>query len=307
MTKQKQIQEGFVQTNDARLYYKIIGEGEPVVILHGGPGGDHNLMLPMQELASDYKVVFYDQRATGDSSSPLDDNSITVNNFVEDLEELRKELNLGKIHLIGHSWGGGLGMFYAIKYSDNLRSLIICGGGGASNEFFGTYFENLQKNTLPEDQAAIKELEKSEAFKNKETKAYQEYMRLFFKPYFQDKSLVDEVNFTFGKNTVKNQMIVAGLIMKDLGDFNIHDELSSITCPTLIIQGKQDLFPCNGAYKTHKHIRQSKLVILENAGHMLFIDSKDEFFSVVRAFLKDENSVETFIPPDIEEELKTND
>ena len=107
----KSIKEGFANVNDVQLYYKIIGEGEPIVVLHGGPGFDHNHMLPFVELANDYKVIFYDQRATGNSTGNVDVNSITVDNFVEDLEGLRKKLNLGRVTLVGHSWGAMLAMF----------------------------------------------------------------------------------------------------------------------------------------------------------------------------------------------------
>lgn len=68
MKKSIPIKEGFIKIKDVELYYMILGKGEPVVILHGGPGFDHDHMLPMSEFAKDYKVIFYDQRATGNSS-----------------------------------------------------------------------------------------------------------------------------------------------------------------------------------------------------------------------------------------------
>ena len=82
-------------------------------------------------------------------------NSITCDNFVEDIELLRKQLKLGRIHLLGHSWGAGLAMFYGIKYPDNLNKLILFGCGGASNDYFGEHFENIQKRTSPEDKLAL--------------------------------------------------------------------------------------------------------------------------------------------------------
>lgn len=133
MSESVTIEEGTVRSNGVQLYYKIVGEGEPVVILHGGPGFDHNHMLPFGELAHDHKVVFYDQRATGNSTGALDSGSITVDNFVEDLEGLRKKLNPGKMNLLGHSWGAGLAMFYGIKYpaeSEDLSFALSIGQFG---------------------------------------------------------------------------------------------------------------------------------------------------------------------------------
>ncbi|MHC4243437.1 MAG: hypothetical protein ACYSU4_13605, partial [Planctomycetota bacterium] len=88
MQKTKHIEEGLIRVNKAQLYYKAMGHGEPIIVIHGGPGFDHIHMLPFGELASDYKVIFYDQRATGNSTGSVDSNSITVDNFVEDLEGL---------------------------------------------------------------------------------------------------------------------------------------------------------------------------------------------------------------------------
>lgn len=284
-----------------------MGQGEPIIVLHGGPGFDHIHMLPLSELANDYNVIFYDQRTTGNSTGTVDSNSITINNFVQDLEGLRKKLNLGRITVIGHSWGAGLAMFYGIKYPDNLSKLILLGSGGASTEYFGEYFENIQKNTSPEDSLTLKQIEQSEAFKNKEPEAFEQYYRIGVKPFFYDTSLPDRLDFTYSKNTVKNQMAVADLLMKDLGDFDIHDELSTIKCPTLIIHGDSDPFPYEGPYKIHKHIPQSKLVFLKNTGHFILHESHDQLFPIIRDFLKDDKSVTTSIPPKIKEKLKTDD
>ena len=83
MSRTEYTEEGTVSVNSVELYYKIMGEGEPVVVLHGGPGFDHIHMLPLGELARDYKIIFYDQRATGNSTGKVDANSITVDNKAE--------------------------------------------------------------------------------------------------------------------------------------------------------------------------------------------------------------------------------
>jgi proline iminopeptidase len=307
MQRQEYVEEGTISVNSANLYYKIMGEGEPIVVLHGGPGFDHVHMFPISELANDYKVIFYDQRATGNSTGSVDANSITVDNFVEDLEGLRKELNLEKMVVLGHSWGAGLAMFYSIKYPDNLNKLILLGCGGASTEYFGQYFENLQRNTSSEDRLALKQIEQSEAFKNKEIEAFEQYHRIGAKALFHDKSLADRLNLTFSKNTPRNQAGVAKFLIEDLGDFDIYGELSVIKCPTLIVHGDSDPFPAEAPYKLHKHIPQSKLVFLRNTGHFILHESPDQLFPIIRDFLKDDKSVTTSIPVEIEEKLKTND
>jgi proline iminopeptidase len=304
MDSSENIKEDFVNVNNIDLYYKIIGKGEPVVVLHGGPGFDHHSVIQFNELADEFQVIFYDQRASGNSSGSIDPSSITINNFVEDLEGLRRQLKLGEINLIGFSWGATLAMYYGIKYPDNLRSLIITGTGGANKEYFNEYFLNLRSRSTENDRKALGQIEKLETFKEQEPEVVQKYWRLILKPFFKDTSLVNEVDLTFGKNTLRNQAGIGKLLMDDLGDFDIYDKLPVIKCPSLIIHGTYDPFPAEGAYKVHKQIQSSKLVILEDTGHFIFIDAHDRFFQLVRDFLKDHKSTETSIPGSYMERFK---
>ncbi len=296
--------EGFIDVNAARLYYKTMGQGDPVVIVHGGPGFDHLHLLSMSKLAKDFKVVFYDQRATGYSGGEVDANSITLDNFVEDLEGLRQQLNLGKMNVIGHSWGGGLAMFYGLKYAHNLKSLILM-ASAASTEYFGRYVMNIQHNTLPEDNLAMNQLARSEAFKGKDPDAFQKYFRIVLKPYFYDPSAADCPDLTFTENTIKNQAEVGDLLRISLGNYDIHGGLAAIKCPTLIIHAEADPLPVEASYKVHKHIRGSKFVILEKAGHFMFIEAPEKLCAVVRDFIRDDKSVTTTIPAETEERLKS--
>lgn len=298
--KQSNIEEGYVSVNGVQLYYKTVGQGEPVVISHGGPGFDHNYILPMSELADDYKVIFYDQRATGNSTGAVNADSMTLDNFVRDLEGLRRKLNLGKVNLIGHSWGGGLAVYYAIKYPQNLRSLIVLSAGGPDAKYFEQYYQNLQRRMLPEDAVAMREIKQSNAFKNRQAEAVKEYYRIATKPFFYDPSLVDHLDFFVNENTANNQSKAAAFIMRDISNLCFYSKLSAIKCPALIVCGDADPGPRWGPYKLHKLVSQSKLVFLKNTGHFAFIESPEETFSVIRGFLRDGKAMATSIPAEIE-------
>ena len=283
--EQKKIKEGFTNANNVKLFYKMIGEGEPVVVLHGGPGFDHEHVLDFMVLGDEYNVIFYDQRATGNSTGEVNANSITVDNFVEDLEGLRKALKLKKMHVIGHSWGGGLGMFYGIKYPGNLKSLVLLGAAGSS-EFFGPYLEEMESRTSPEDKTSLEEIAKSEAFAKGDIEAFERYYKIAVKPIFYDKSLIDTLDWKFSQKTAKNQRAVAELLMKDLGEYDILDELSVIECPVLVVHGDYDCIPFEALYKVHKHLPQSQFLVLKDAGHFMFVESRDKLFSTIRNFLR---------------------
>src|SRR5438552_15568852 len=119
-------QEGFVDAHGMMIYYKILGRGEPLMIVHGGPGASHDYFLPyLLPLTRHNKVVFIDERGSGRSQKLEERSGYTVENMVEDVEMVRTSLNLGKINLLGHSYGGALAQAYALKYQRYLSHLIL--------------------------------------------------------------------------------------------------------------------------------------------------------------------------------------
>ena len=106
--------------------FSMRGQGYPIIVLHGRTGLDHGYFLPqLSKLGEDHRLFFFDQRASGKSSAAIDTNSMTIDNFVEDLEGLRRGFHPGKMNLLGHSWSGLVAMFCAVKYPDSLNSLIL--------------------------------------------------------------------------------------------------------------------------------------------------------------------------------------
>src|SRR5215468_5206547 len=158
------MQEGFVDANGVLIYYKIIGRGTPLMIVHGGPGASHDYFLPyLLPLARTNKVVFIDERGSGRSEKLEDASKYTVENMADDVEAVRQALNLGKINLLGHSYGGVLAQAYALKYQKNLSHLIL---GGT---FYSTAEMNKvlasEKQALPPDALQkLNELEKAGLF-----------------------------------------------------------------------------------------------------------------------------------------------
>src|SRR6476646_6165373 len=120
------IQEGYVDANGVLIYYKTIGQGTPLMIVHGGPGASHDYLLPyLLPLARGHRLIFIDERGSGRSEKLEDASQYTVENMVEDVESVRQALHLGKISLMGHSYGGVLAQAYAFKYQQNLTHLVL--------------------------------------------------------------------------------------------------------------------------------------------------------------------------------------
>jgi proline-specific peptidase len=102
-------QEGFIEVTGGRVWYRSVGEGGiPLLCLHGGPGFTHYYLEPLELLADQRQVIFYDQLGCGNSDRPEDVTLWTVERFVDELVTVRQTLGLNRLHLFGSSWGGML-------------------------------------------------------------------------------------------------------------------------------------------------------------------------------------------------------
>ena len=120
-------QQGFVDAHGVMIYYMTVGRGAPLMIVHGGPGADHTYFLPyLLPLARHNQLVFIDERGSGQSQKLQNAGLYTVDNMVEDVEAVREALGLGRMSLLGHSYGGVLAQAYALIYQRYLTHLILC-------------------------------------------------------------------------------------------------------------------------------------------------------------------------------------
>lgn len=287
-TAQQIVEHGFKDVNGTRLYYETIGEGIPIVVVHGGPGMDHSYMLPqMAKLGRGYKLIFYDQRAMGKSSLDVDTTSMTVDTFVEDLEGIRKAFNLTKMNLLGHSWGGLIAMFYATKYPDHLQSLILSNTTAASSELRSMGFRMMAQRASKEDSVAQAAIAASDGFKKRDPGTMSRFLRLLFRGSFHDKRYADSLSLNFD-STYSSRSVLVRFLSRDpnLRSYDLHPLLDTVRCPTLIIAGADDRMAPGTNEQIHDRIRGSELVMLEDCGHFPFIEAPRKYFGLIRRFLK---------------------
>ncbi len=283
-------EEGLKHVNGVDLYYKIIGDGEPIIFVHGGPGGsEHTYLLPqMQILADDYQLIFYDQRICGRSIAPTDSNSVTLDNFIEDLEGLRQSLHLKKMNLLGHSWGGTLAMLYAVRHPDRVASLVLVNSGGAEAGFFKAISPNVEARRLYADSLKVEEIFASDAFQNYDSLTTSRFWPLYLKPYFYDQDDAFKLNIDLTMTTRKNLGLISQRPMgAEIMSFDIRDQLKNVMAPTLLIHGDSDPLPLKYAQEINTLIPNSRLVVLENCGHYSYIEQPEIVKKIVKKFLKD--------------------
>src|SRR6185312_4472810 len=131
MSEKIPVQEGYIPFKGRQVWYRIVGEEEtpgklPLLTLHGGPGATHDYLESLDAFAeTGRRVIYYDQLGCGRSSTPSNPTQWTVALFKEEIDVVRAALNLDQIHLLGQSWGGMLGMEYAIGHPKGVESLIV--------------------------------------------------------------------------------------------------------------------------------------------------------------------------------------
>ncbi len=282
-----EIEEGRLQINGIEIYYKSIGEGYPTFILHGGPGLAHDHVLQLTNLSDRYKLIFYDQRAAGRSTGYADTASHTIENLIDDLEQLRLNLAPGKINIIGASWGAMLAMQYAMEYTDNINALVLLGSmGGSSSGWVEEFSANIKKNQTTADSLTMAQIESSDEYKNRVPEVMVRYTKTFFRSYFYNQNLADSIEIWIPDSA---QMKIKGRyanLSRYFNDYNIHDDLKRIKCPTLIVHGDADVIPVYVAERLNKSIEKSKLIILPNVGHFLWIEAPDEIYRVIDEFFQ---------------------
>ena len=115
----------YVTVNGAKLYVVLVGKGDPLIIIPGGPGAAHPGYRVFGSLAKDNQIIYFDAFGRGKSDTAKDVKEYTLSRDIEDIEGLRKALHLGKLNVLGHSYGGVVAQGYALKYPEHVNHLIL--------------------------------------------------------------------------------------------------------------------------------------------------------------------------------------
>jgi proline-specific peptidase len=293
------IQEGFVDTSGTMIYYMIVGRGEPLMIVHGGPGASHDYFLPyLLPLARHNRLIFIDERGSGKSEKLEDPGGYTVEAMVEDVEAVRQSLGLSKMSLLGHSYGGVLAQAYALKYQQHLTHLILASTFPSTTQM-NQVLVQMKAAMSPELRQRINGLEEKGLFghgpdyrKNRYT---DEYMIAawgdgYFPYLYQNRP---DPNDDPVQNGIMSWDLYREMWGSD-GEFVIDGNLKSveyldrlplIRVSTLIIAGDHDECDPSLSREMHEKIAGSQIVILPKSGHMTFVDQPNLFVHSVDAFL----------------------
>ncbi len=295
MSTRRTKQEGYVPFHGHRTWYQIVGEKEepgklPLLVLHGGPGATHDYLEPIEAMAdTGRRVIFYDQLGAGNSDHPHNPPMWTVELFVEEVGAVRSALGLDRVHILGQSWGGMLGMEYALTQPKGLVSLIVADSPASMRLWVSE--ANKLRAELPHD--VQQALLKHEAAGTTDSPEYQDAMMVFYRrhvcradpwPDFVNRAFEKMAEYPEVYNTMNgpSEFYVIGT----LKDWDITHRLGEIRVPTLVIGGRYDEATPIITEAVQRGIPNSERVIFENSSHMPHVEESERYMQVLGSFLE---------------------
>ena len=273
----------FVKTPSGSIYIDVHGasDGIPLIVMNGGPGSDHSYLKfsgAWEDLGTDRPIIFYDQRGTGQSSPMKEGDSCTLVDQLSDLEAVRNHLNFKQVDLLGHSWGGFLGMAYTARHPSRVRRLVLVDSAAPRLQDTVFLFEYAYPKTV--------ERRKAEEFgiEMGDDEAIQRNIREYFSMIFLSTEMRDAFAAKADPKAYSHK--VNETLWNDAQKFDLTPELSKFKQQTLVITGRFDMNVATSvAYGIHKAIPSSEFVVFERSGHMPFFEEQEAFVLVVNEFL----------------------
>lgn len=275
-----------------KVWTKKVGAGKvKVLTLHGGPGFGHEYFECFEDFLPQHGIEFYyyDQLGSSYSDQPDDASLWTIDRFREEVEQVRQALGLENCYLLGHSWGGMLGIEYALKYQKHLKALVIS-SMTASIASYMAYAAKLRA-ALPPETIAV--LDKYEAKGDYENPEYQKVMleQVYTRHICRLDPWPDPVERAFKHvnpkvyNTMQgpNEFVVTG----NFKDWDRWNELPKITVPTFLPVGRFDEMSVEDIRREGRLIPRSRVLVCEKGSHLCMWDDQEAYFAGLLKFIGD--------------------
>jgi len=271
------------EVNDIQIAYEMYGDGEPLILIHGFGYNKSAWIAQIDDLSNHFKVITIDVRGSGESSHP--EESFIMDTLVEDLKGLMDVIKIEKAHLMGWSMGSMIIQNFVLKYPERAKKLVLIGTNAGFPSKDGILM-------LRDSLIKIYDLRKKDP-----EAAFFQLARFVFSPKFRKKMEKNPTEKTHGimspeeliaestehQTTPKDLKHLADII----GAHNTLDRLDAIKNETLVIVGTKDtLTPVISNKQLHENLPNSKLEVIEGAGHKVFFENQPEVNPIIIDFLK---------------------
>lgn len=287
------IEAGFFPVRGGAAWYRLNGREHfargktPLVVAHGGPGFSHHYVLPLVALADERPVIFWDQLDSGNSQRPGKPENWTVERFVSEIDGLRAELGLDRLVLFGNSWGGSITIEYAAQQPPGLVAAIISSPLVSTKRWIDE--NTAYRKELPAETQAI--LDKHEQAGTTDSQEYQDAAMVFYRRHLNRQDpWPDELNRSF---EVFNPDLYVAMwgptefnATGSLKDYDATEKLSKIIVPALFTAGEFDEATPAAVRDFAGMVPNATVEIIPDASHTAFLEQRDAYLEIVRAFLK---------------------
>jgi pimeloyl-ACP methyl ester carboxylesterase len=263
--------EGRIPFRGFETWYRDVGpeDGMPILCLHGGPGSTHNYFEPLEQLGFEgRRVVLYDQLGCGASDRPDDPSLWTLELFLDEVQTVRDRLGLGRIHLLGTSWGSMLALEYVLSDPGGLVSLTLNSPPTAA-ETWAAEAARLREPLSDDEALALEEFERRHV------------CRLDPLPECVVRGRAGRTRQVYETLWGPNEWSPTGR----LREWDVRGRLAEIDLPTLITSGRHDLCTPALAEAAHRGIPGSEWVLFEESSHTAFVEEPERFRAVLADFL----------------------
>lgn len=282
--------EGAIPVGDGALWFREVGQGPPVIVLHGGPDFDCNYLLPeLDVLADAYRLIYYDQRGRGRSAANVRPEDVSLASDVEDLKRVRRFVGLETVALLGHSWGGLLALEYAVRHPERVSHLILLNSAFVSADDRLLFMEERRKHEA-DALDEMREIAATSAFRAGDPATVAAYYRLHYGWTLPDPAKLDAL---IGRlmNTATPESILRSRAIEDrlladtwLADgYDLIPTLRQLTIPTVVIHAETDFVPIACVTRIAEAIPGARFVLLAGCGHFSYIERPDAVHDAIDA------------------------
>ena len=283
--------EGYVEVEGGRVWYRRLGEGDalPVLLLHGGPGAAHDYMLPLAERLSEHRpAIVYDQLGCGRADRPDDTSLWTVDRSVTEVDQVRAALGLDRCHLLGQSWGGWLAIDYMARGPAGVAGLVLASTSASIAQFVAGARRLI--DALPEPhRTALQELGARGEYDHPDYRAAEQefYRRHLCRMDPWPEALVRssdqmEGNQVYATMNGPTEFDVIGR----LRTWDRTPDLGRIDVPTLITCGRYDEITPACSETIAKGIPDARVVVFEESAHVAHLEEAEAYAGTVEEFLE---------------------
>jgi 3-oxoadipate enol-lactonase len=256
--------------NGVEVAYDLRGAGTPIVMIHGAQGDQTMFSNFAPGFARDYQVLTFDQRGSGLSEKPHGDYSIAQ--LADDTAALMDHVGFATAHIIGVSMGGMIALEFALRHPRRVRSLVLgctTPGGPKAIRIGGDAF------TAAYSSQPMSSEERGRALAE----------AAFTKGYLERHPEIIPAMIEARRERPLDPIALEGRL-KAAMRHDVYDRLGQITCPTLVITGKDDaLISWENSRLLAERIPAAKLVLLEPAGHCFWLERPEESYQAIANFL----------------------